>query len=131
MTCHSGISKCSLSFSMSLMRSHVVFSSKQAWGVLFPAPLWQREYLSLPKLNSSQDQTLSNIPDQIEQFGKSQDQKISYYWEKFLLQGHHARRQLAARKMLRKWIKFFIFILSLNMIVIENTGWNAMFLTHK
>lgn len=37
-TCHSGIFRCSLSFSMSSMRSHVVLSSKQACGVLFPAP---------------------------------------------------------------------------------------------
>lgn len=28
---------------MSEIRSHVVFSSKQAWGVLFPAPRWNKK----------------------------------------------------------------------------------------
>ena len=37
--CHSGMSRCSLSFSMSATKSQVVFCSKQAWGVLLPAPL--------------------------------------------------------------------------------------------
>ena len=39
LACHSGMSRCSLSFSMSATKSQVVFCSKQAWGVLLPAPL--------------------------------------------------------------------------------------------
>ncbi len=39
LTCHVSMPKCSRIFSMSLTRSQVVFSSKHACGVLFPAPL--------------------------------------------------------------------------------------------
>ncbi len=39
LTCHLSMPKCSRIFSMSLTRSQVVFSSKHACGVLFPAPL--------------------------------------------------------------------------------------------